>query len=198
MDQKGISELARIVVDTILLDEETAESLRKLRQLSEETYEHVLNVAYMTAEILIDRCCREYELYEVVKGALLHDIGKLKVPKEILEKRTCLTDEEMFLMKGHPLYGLGYVYEVFNDEVSDIVKDIVVFHHEKRDGTGYPTGINICPWYVEPVNTVDAYDAMKAKRAYGKVRSAEEALEVLKLDHFSKTYIEDISKLEDK
>ncbi len=188
------------LVDRLLNEDKVVSLLVWLtKTYSKETYHHLVNVAEITAEILIRRGCREYELYEVTKGALLHDIGKISVPKNILNTPNCLTADEMFIMKNHPVEGLLYLIkmdEVFSDSyVSNIVKDIVYMHHERRDGSGYPEGVDDIPWYVELVSAVDAYEAMRAARCYGKAKSHEEAIETLRKDNYEDVYISDIKSL---
>ena len=68
-------------------------------------------------------------------------------------------------------------------------------HHERRDGSGYPEGVDDIPWYVELVSSVDAYEAMRAARCYGKAKSHEEAIETLRKDNYEDVYISDIKSL---
>ena len=191
---------AKELVDSIIFEDRNVELMLWLMEsYSRETFLHMIRVAEITAEILINRGCREYELYEVTKGALLHDIGKISVPEQILNNPNCLTAEEMEVMREHPKKGFHYLLKINEicacEEISKIIKDIIYLHHERIDGSGYPEGRTMIPWYVELVSTVDAYEAMTASRCYGRSKSHCEAIEILKKESYNETYIGDIELL---
>lgn len=192
---------AKEVVDSIIFGDRNVELMLWLMEsYSRETFIHMIRVAEITAEILINRGCREYELIEVTKGALLHDVGKLSVPEQILNNPNCLTAEEKEVMNEHPNKGFHYLLKMneinSGDEISKIVKDIIYMHYERNDGSGYPEGRTEIPWYVALVSTVDAYEAMIAQRCYGNRKSHANAVKTLKNDGYNSEYIEDIELLE--
>ncbi|MEF9932812.1 MAG: HD domain-containing protein [Cetobacterium sp.] len=120
---------------------------------------------------------REIKLLK--KGALFHDIGKILVDKDILNKSSQLTKEEFEKVKEHSSLGLKVLNEEYKNEV---IENIILFHHEKWNGKGYPlglTGKNI-PLEARIVSVVDCYDALTSKRAYKNKMSHEEALKILK------------------
>lgn len=107
-------------------------------------------------------------LEELRVGTILHDIGKIGVPDEILNKRGRLTDEEFIVMRQHPVIG----YEICRPlMLSEGVLMIIRNHHEKLDGTGYPDGLKggELPLSLRIVCTVDAFDAMSSRRPYREV-----------------------------
>jgi len=130
------------------------------------TYSHSVHVAFYA--MLIGKWIHmsESEILEVIQAGLLHDIGKVKIPKDILNKKNKLTDTEFMIMKQHSYRG----YELLKDSdmVSDSVKEAVLTHHERNDGSGYPaalTDINISK-YAKIIAIADVYDAMTSNRPY--------------------------------
>jgi HD-GYP domain-containing protein (c-di-GMP phosphodiesterase class II) len=95
----------------------------------------------------------------------LHDIGKIGVPEAILQKTGALTDEEYGRMKEHPTIG-GKILESLPNFAS--ISDIVIYHHERYDGKGYPKGLKgeEIPFESRIIAVADAYDAMTSKRVY--------------------------------
>jgi len=123
--------------------------------------------------------CSEEEVQRVYWGALLHDIGKIGVPDEILRKAGPLTDEEWELMKRHPELGAEIVAPVENlVDVAPIIRS----HQEKYDGSGYPDGLRgeEIPLGARILAVVDAYGAMTDERVYRKARSPEDAVAELR------------------
>lgn len=143
------------------------------------TYKHSVNVAILS--ILISQGLG-YN-YETVKniamGGLLHDIGKVRVSPEILNKPEELSEEEFEEMMKHPEYGYEMVKE--DKVLSAITKGIIKGHHEKRDGTGYMKGLTEkeIPEYVGIITICDMYDAMTTDRCYRERMPIHEALEIL-------------------
>jgi diguanylate cyclase (GGDEF)-like protein/putative nucleotidyltransferase with HDIG domain len=121
----------------------------------------------------------EQELRALHAGALLHDIGKLAVPEYILNKPGKLTEAEFAKMKIHPTVG-GDILKRVNFPYP--VEDIVRYHHEKWDGSGYPKGLkgeNI-PLVARIISVVDFYDATRCDRPYRKGMKREESLALLR------------------
>lgn len=109
-------------------------------------------------------------------GAYLHDLGKVRVPQEILNKPGKLTAEEFDIVKRHPVWGLEMLTEV--DFPWD-VKPIIRWHHEKYDGTGYPDGLKgeEIPVAAQVICIVDVYDALTTTRSYKPAYTLAEALD---------------------
>lgn len=115
------------------------------------------------------------KLEQVEFAALLHDIGKIGIPKEIINKPSRLTDEEYTIIKTHPVIGGNIL-----DEITEI-PDIAVgarWHHERYDGKGYPDGLMELeiPELARIIGVADAYDAMTSKRSYRDILSQEVVL----------------------
>ena len=121
----------------------------------------------------------EPELSVLAKGALLHDIGKIGVPDQILLKPGKLTDEEWEVMRKHAEHGYGMLNKI---EFLEESAEIVFAHHEHFDGTGYPNGLSghDIPLGARIFSVIDAMDAMTSKRVYREEIPFEEAIERIK------------------
>ncbi|HEX8706896.1 MAG TPA: diguanylate cyclase [Pyrinomonadaceae bacterium] len=121
----------------------------------------------------------ESESQALMAGALLHDIGKLAVPEYILNKPGKLTESEFAKMKIHPTVG-GDILKRVNFPYP--VEDIVRYHHEKWDGTGYPKGLKAqsIPLVARIISVVDFYDATRCDRPYRKGMTREDSLALLR------------------
>lgn len=185
-------------INDALTDSAVSAHLSILKLSDEEAYNHSLSVAELTAMCLeemikLDEC--EYtneECLEIVKGALLHDIGKSFLPFGLQHSSEKLTPEMHEVIKMHPL--LGFI-ALEGSNVSDIVKNIVLLHHENLLGTGYPintkTGQNYLeeeiPSYVWIVSYADRFTAMTGSRKFKRSLSYGEAF-----DEINKLRIEGI------
>ena len=119
------------------------------------------------------------DMIEVIRvGGLLHDIGKLKVSARVLAKPSRLTEEEWRSLQSHP--ELGYDM-VVHQHVDPVVAEIILHHHERMDGSGYPDGLfgEEIPWPVRIISVMDAFDAITGPRAYRKSLSLDGARTLL-------------------
>lgn len=148
-------------------------------ELEENLIKH-LEKTSKYAELLAEIICLDREdVEEVRKGALLHDIGKKRVPKNILEKKGKLTDEEFEIIKQHPKQSIKELWEI---DMSMIVVNILLYHHEKWNGKGYPFGLqgSEIPLEARIVSVADCYCALRDVRFYKGAFTHEEALKILK------------------
>lgn len=179
MHNKNIKTESRLLISELLTDPIVSKYMSQLQQEQPFTFRHSINVAYLTAEICLTKD-PENNVHDVVKGALLHDIGKIKIPLSILTKTTQLTDKEFDKIKAHTIKG----YEMVKDEpIAQITKDIILYHHEKNNGMGYPyqkTDEEI-PEDVKIITVCDIYDALTEHRHYRPNidYNAYEALKIL-------------------
>lgn len=121
------------------------------------------------------------EVERIKLGALLHDVGKIGIPEQILRKPTALSDEEWGVMKQHPSIGADKVLKP-NKSLHDLIP-IVKYHHEHLDGSGYPYGLkgDAIPLSARIVAVADAYHALISDRPYRKGLSVKKACEILKM-----------------
>ena len=139
---------------------------------------------------------RPQELQVLEYGALLHDIGKIAVPDAILRKAGPLTDEEWAIMRQHPrlgheiLFGIGFLADAL---------PIVLHHHERFDGEGYPDGLagEAIPIGARIFSAVDAFDAMTADRHYRRALSLDEAMGELRRNSGTQFDPEVIARLDE-
>lgn len=142
------------------------------------TYRHSLNVSMFFMTLAMALPYTEAELADLVLGALLHDIGKMRVGVEILNKPGKLTDEEFARIKKHPEWGL----EILADEnLSPAARQIVRHHHERLDGRGYPDGLKGDEVGVNArLSAVcDVYDALTTVRSYKQKMNFSAAVDIL-------------------
>jgi PAS domain S-box-containing protein len=150
--------------------------LNFLSQYDVYTNNHSKNVARLGHKIAENMDLKEEIKNDIYWAGMLHDMGKLIIPSEILNKSGSLNEEEYEIIKEHP----DLCYKALND--SDFLKDIgryVRYHHERWDGNGYPAGIKNeeIPLVSRIIAVADAWDAMRSKRAYREPLSREEAEE---------------------
>lgn len=170
------SEVANTMADAFIGDENPFIHLMGEMIADESAYFHALNV--MVLSMILARFANiELDLMkDIALGALLHDIGKAEVPSQILLKDERLTHAEQGLLHMHPQYGIKLLQPVHS--VPRRALEIVLFHHEAADGSGYPKGLRdkeINPW-VRIVNIANAYDNHCNQRQVNLSKTPAEAL----------------------
>ncbi|HOO27199.1 MAG TPA: HD-GYP domain-containing protein, partial [Lachnospiraceae bacterium] len=150
-----------------------------LDEKSEETKAHTLRLSDICLKI-----AEQLEQHTEIKNrlallAVLHDIGKVGIPDHILGKPEALTEDEWQIMKTHPEIGYRIASNV--PELHAVANEIL-HHHEKWDGTGYPSGLKgeKIPINCRILSVVDSYDAMTNDRVYRKARTHEQAMDELR------------------
>lgn len=120
------------------------------------------------------------EMSKIQIAGILHDTGKIDTPEAILTKKGRLTDDEFTIMKEHPVHGFDILKNI-NYLTKLGITDLVLYHHEKVDGSGYPEGLtkDQIPLGARILAVSDAYDAMTTDRSYREKLSKEEAIEQL-------------------
>lgn len=150
------------------------------------TYDHSINVSMYTVLLLksLKPAAKEEELVTAGLGGLLHDLGKMKIPTDILNNTDKLNEEEYQVIKTHPELG-GVLFDESSPELPGInkeaIKKVILEHHENWDGTGYPNkikGKNI-HLYSRVCAIADFFDAITTKRSYSDVLPIEDALAVM-------------------
>jgi HD-GYP domain-containing protein (c-di-GMP phosphodiesterase class II) len=143
------------------------------------TYAHSVNVAVISIILGISLNLSKQKLTYLCIGALVHDIGKSFIPKEILQKPGKLTPEEFEIIKCHSRYGYDFLKNYV--DLSSYIKLIVLQHHERFDGLGYPNSIigNKINYLARIVSIADVYDALTSDRPYKRAMCPSDALEYL-------------------
>lgn len=144
-----------------------------------QTYSHSVHVFIFTTAILRTFEFSEDELMSAGMGAILHDLGKVLIPRAILNKKGKLSPSEWEVVKSHPVKGVALCANV---PTNQSVLNSVLLHHERVDGAGYPSGIrgDQIPMAVKAVSVADVYDALTTKRPYAPRISPFEALTIMR------------------
>jgi putative nucleotidyltransferase with HDIG domain len=175
-----LDELQRSNIDLRVAYDATIEGWSKALDLRDnETENHTLRVVDMSLRLAEKMGIKNDDLVHIKRGALLHDIGKMGVPDEILHKPGPLTDEEWVIMRQHP----QFAYEMLS-QISYLHRalDIPSCHHEKWDGTGYPRGLKgeQIPLAARLFAIVDVWDALRSDRPYRKAWPDDKVVEYIK------------------
>ncbi len=155
--------------------------LTKIREKDSYLLEHSLNVAVILANFAKFINLDEDEVLELALSGFLHDIGKIKIPDEILHKPGRLTDQEMVVMRDHVYYGIRTLNQM---EIPERIIRTVGEHHERLDGYGYPDGArgDEISFFGRMISIVDTYDAITADRCYKAGMPSQKALKILLQD----------------
>ncbi len=156
-----------------------AVDISALKVSDEYTFKHSVDVATMSMIVAKRHGLSDKDVYEIGISGLLHDVGKSKIPNEILNKAAKLTDDEFAMMKQHSLFGYSILKE--KDDLSNQIKMGVLQHHEKINSKGYPMGvgegqINL---FAKIISVADIYDALVTERPYKKPFSPRDAVEMI-------------------
>lgn len=179
IDTPAAKEAVEACVDNVMMNQDASLLLTRLRNKDEYTSEHSLNVAIISIAFGRQLGMNREELNVVGLCGLLHDMGKMLTPKEILTKPGQLTPEEMEIMKRHPTDGRDILLDT--RDVMDRVIDTAFGHHERLNGQGYPRGVsgNQIPLHTRIVTIADVFDAITGDRVYRQGETAETALGIL-------------------
>ena len=171
--------IAGQLMDSVLADDAVAIDLGMLRVSDDYTFRHSVDVSAMA--IIIGKACgfSQDELREIAVAGLLHDVGKAKIPAEILNKPGRLEQNEFEYMKQHSLFGFQILKE--KNMYSEGILKGVLQHHEKLNGKGYPMGVsgNQIHKYARVIAVADVFDALVNKRVYKEPFPMGEALEMV-------------------
>ncbi len=170
---------AERIVDEIMVNEKIKLQTHDLRSWDDYTYYHCVNVAAIS--VAIGKCMfyDDSDLKELATGAMVHDLGKMRIPKSILYKEGPLTEEEREIVEEHPLWGFHLLARHTN--TSPIVWAMARQHHEYMDGSGYPDGRrgkDIHP-FARIMRVADMWDAMRSDRPFQGAQAADKILQKL-------------------
>ena len=185
--RRGISE----VVDLILTDDDTMHYLIDITSHDFYTYTHSVNVGVLGIALAktLFKDATNHDMQALGVGFFLHDIGKVGIDPSIITKPGKLTSEEMKEMRLHPSLGYELLYET--EQLTEESKTIVLQHHERSDGTGYPRGLRgkDIHIYSRICSIADIYDALTSNRSYRKKSPPLLALKIMHdemINHFQK------------
>lgn len=176
---ESCNEATEIIVDEVSNKLGKIDCISQLKIFDEYIFAHTVNVSTMSTALGITLGLYENELKELALGALLHDIGKMLVPKEILKKPAKLTEEEFEIMKSHSLLGYRYILDTIN--LPDKIAKVALHHQEDYDGGGYPNGLKDTEinFYAQITSVADVYDALTSNRSYKKAVDSDSAVDIM-------------------
>lgn len=178
------------MVDSIFRNQDALITLGRIKKVDEYTYLHSLSVCVLMISFGKSLGFDVRQLKEVGIGAMLHDVGKMQVPEEILNSREALNDEEYELMKKHVEY--SHLLLEKTEGISELSIIIASQHHERMDGEGYPNHLkgDEISIYGQAAAIADVYDAMTSKRCYQRRFEPTEVLK--KLYEWNSSYNKDL------
>lgn len=184
--------VANTIVDEIKESDSMLIETLNLSTYDNYTYVHSVNVDMLSVVLGIGMGLRDDELRKLSQAALLHDIGKIAIPLELLNKPGKLTAEEYAEVQRHSQYGYNMLKN--NEEVSSVTRNAVLSHHENEDGTGYPRKLTSerIHKFAKIIHIADVYDALTTKRVYKEAMNPADALEYLMANSttmFHKDYV---------
>jgi putative nucleotidyltransferase with HDIG domain len=157
------------------------EEMNQILERDEDTYDHSVRVASLAKAMAVGMRMDKRRTYHLVTGCFLHDIGKLRVPLEVLNKTSALLPHEWDLMQLHPSIGAQMLRE--HSHLDKEIIEIVQFHHERWNGEGYPSGLSgrDIPAFARICAVLDAFDCMISDRPYRSKLTVREATKELQL-----------------
>lgn len=174
-----LKETVEDIIKDLLTRKKLIVNLNDIRSTDSYTFAHSVNVCVLAVLTGIALNFSKSQLLQLGMGALMHDVGKIIVPLEILNKPGRLTAEEYKIIQRHSEFG----YEILQSQpgISKMSAKVAFEHHEKYDGSGYPLGLKgeEIHLYSRIVGIVDVYDALTADRVYRKGYLPHEAYEYL-------------------
>lgn len=187
----GIAEM----VDLIISDDATSAALLEITSYDYYTYTHSVNVGFFSLLLAKElfKGADAHDMHELGAGFFLHDIGKVRIDPAIINKPGKLTDEEMTVIRTHPDQGYNILAET--KHLTDECGIIVLQHHERQDGAGYPRKLtgDAIHIYGRICSIADVYDALTAERSYKRKMDTFSALKLMKerlLNHFHQELFE--------
>ena len=178
VNYQKITQLSGLVYDSVNDSANVIKCLNNIKDKDEYTYTHCVNVAFYSMLIAKWLKLPKEEIEEVIQAGLLHDMGKVLIPDEILNKPGKLLELEFDIMQRHSLLGYFSVKNITG--ISQAIKEAVLSHHEREDGSGYPYGLrgDEIGLYAKIIAIADVYDAMTQDRVYKKGVNPFEAFEM--------------------
>ncbi len=188
---RSIKSTVSEIISSIQGAKQVMVNINDLKAYDDYTYHHCLSVAVLAVAAGIELGISERELQSLGLAAILHDIGKMMVPIQIINKPARLTPQEFNIIKKHPMYGIQYLekYHLGNK----LVSNGIAMHHERIDGRGYPFGIRDMqiPLFARIISVTDVYDALTSKRPYRAPLQPFEATEYM-MANCGKAFDQDI------
>ncbi|AHF07163.1 HD-GYP domain-containing protein [Desulfitobacterium metallireducens] len=172
-----IQALIEQMIDDLMASHDILSNIVEIRDYDNYTYRHSINTTVIALLLGIAMGWDNSRLLEFGMGVIMHDIGKMKIPQEILNKKGPLTESEFIEIKKHAEYGFELLRK--NQDFSILSAHIAFQHQEKWDGTGYPRGLKGTEIHEfgRVAAVADVYEALTSKRVYREAMQPHEAFE---------------------
>lgn len=176
----GMEKVADGFIDSVFRNQDALTCMTRIREKDAYLLEHSVNVSILMTILAKHMKLDKERIHELATGALLHDIGKIKIDDKILHKPGKLTEPEMVAMQQHAVYSREILEQA--EGLSPVSVEIAANHHERLDGSGYPRGLTAEKLSINArmIAIVDTYDAMTAHRCYKDGMNPISAFKILK------------------
>lgn len=183
INMKRAKRVVESMVDSLLQQEDLMLGMTAIKSYDDYTYHHSVNVSILSVALGQRLGLNKKTLMELGLVALFHDIGKMEIPTEVLNKPSNFTDEEWKLMKKHPIWGVRAILNMKGFDATSVRSAIVAYeHHIHGDRSGYPAirKLPLLDLYSRIVGIADQYDGMTSSRVYARVpMTADKALSLM-------------------
>jgi HD-GYP domain-containing protein (c-di-GMP phosphodiesterase class II) len=175
----AVKRTVHTLIESVLQNHDVLISLNHIQQFDTDLFTHSLNVCVLALVVGKYQGFSKMHLESLGMGALLHDVGEIRLPRNLLHKQGAFTAQERQLIQRHPQLGVALLSRA--DRIPEATLRIVAEHHERTDGSGYPAGlrsVDVAPMS-EIVGIVDVYDAMLSQRVGRPALLPTEAVKTL-------------------
>lgn len=178
-DVRPVNTLVEDIINQTITNRNIIGKLADIRILDDYTFAHCVNVCVLSVAIGVNLGYTRRKLQDLAVGALLHDLGKIMIPEDILKKPSALSKQEFELVQQHPKQGYDMLRQV--PGVSLLAANIALQHHERFNGQGYPRSVkgDEIHEFARIVAIADVYDALTADRVYKNMVLPYEAVEII-------------------
>jgi len=168
-----------IILDEISGKIDEVESIHQLRIIDDYTFSHAINVSSICTALAFKFDFKDKDVQDLTLAALLHDVGKTKIPNEILKKPKPLIPKELEIMKQHTTLG----YDIIKNQMGlpERIALVALEHQEKYNGTGYPRALKgkEISLFAQITSIADVYDALVSQRVYKEPMSSSDAIKIM-------------------
>ena len=179
IEKEKVEVLVDNIIDSVIRNQDALIALSKLRKINDYVHNHSMSVCVLMSTFAKHLGYDSGIIREIGVGAMLHDVGTARMPLEILNKTSELSEEEFEIIKKHVKYGRTLLEKTSG--INDVIIEMAYQHHERLDGSGYPNGIkgDEISHFGKAIAIVDVYDALTSKQCYRRWITPTEALRVL-------------------
>lgn len=179
VDIPGIRSMISTLLSHMSKDPQETLKLTRIRDDEHYLFSHTINVTILSLHLGRALDFRSNQLEQLGVGTMLHDVGMTEIPDEVLLKEQSLSDEEFKVIKKHPLFKEELLRGI--NGLSYFARSIVLQHHERMNGSGYPNGIQDTEIsrFARLVAVTDSFDAMVSPRVYSERRTSYDAMQVI-------------------